>query len=125
MAREVKTTLYISHAIRHALRRFAADSDRTLTEVVDAALREYLGRNHYVRPETAVAETVASKVDKVKRGSPARAARDEKARRERPTPRISLRDELLAIGKRCACLPDLDTRSADEILGYDEHGLPR
>jgi len=22
-------------------------------------------------------------------------------------------------------LPDLDTRSADEILGYDEHGLPK
>ncbi len=32
--------------------------------------------------------------------------------------------EILEIGKRCAALPDLDTRSADEILGYDEHGLP-
>jgi len=29
----------------------------------------------------------------------------------RRTPRI--RDELLAIGRRCAALPDLDTRSAD------------
>lgn len=36
-----------------------------------------------------------------------------------------LRDELLAIGRRCAALPDLDRRSADEILGYDELGLPR
>jgi len=35
-----------------------------------------------------------------------------------------IRDELLAIGRRCAALPDLDTRSADEILGYDELGLP-
>ncbi len=33
--------------------------------------------------------------------------------------------EILEIGKRCAALPDVDTRSADEILGYDEHGLPR
>ncbi|HLZ84907.1 MAG TPA: type II toxin-antitoxin system VapB family antitoxin [Caulobacteraceae bacterium] len=32
--------------------------------------------------------------------------------------------ELLAIGAHCAALPDIDPRSADEILGYDEHGLP-
>jgi antitoxin VapB len=36
----------------------------------------------------------------------------------------SLAEEILEIGKRCAALPDLDTRTADEILGYDEHGLP-
>ena len=33
-------------------------------------------------------------------------------------------EELLAIGARCAALPVLDTRSAEEILGYDENGLP-
>ena len=32
--------------------------------------------------------------------------------------------DLLAIGRECAALPDYDLRSADEILGYDEHGLP-
>ena len=32
--------------------------------------------------------------------------------------------DLLEIGARCAALPDLDARNADEILGYDEHGLP-
>ena len=32
---------------------------------------------------------------------------------------------ILAIGRRRAALPDLDARSADEIPGYDEHGLPR
>jgi antitoxin VapB len=37
----------------------------------------------------------------------------------------SLADELLAIGAHCAALPDLDLRSADDILGYDDHGLPR
>jgi antitoxin VapB len=37
----------------------------------------------------------------------------------------SIREELLVIGRRCAALPDLDTRSAEKILGYDELGLPR
>jgi antitoxin VapB len=34
----------------------------------------------------------------------------------------SVAEELLEIGKRCAALPDLDKRSADEILGYNEFG---
>jgi antitoxin VapB len=33
--------------------------------------------------------------------------------------------ELRAIRERCAGHPVLDPRSADEILGYDEQGLPR
>jgi antitoxin VapB len=37
----------------------------------------------------------------------------------------SLADEILKIGRRCASLSDLDIRQADEIIGYDEHGLPR
>jgi antitoxin VapB len=37
----------------------------------------------------------------------------------------SLAEELNEIALRCAALPDLDTRSPDEIIGYDEHGLPR
>ena len=37
----------------------------------------------------------------------------------------SLKEELLAIGDRCAALPDFDTRSPDEIIGYDERGIPR
>jgi antitoxin VapB len=32
---------------------------------------------------------------------------------------------LMAHGKRFAALPVLDPRSADEIIGYDEVGLPR
>ncbi|MDR6290082.1 MULTISPECIES: type II toxin-antitoxin system VapB family antitoxin [Inquilinus] len=34
-------------------------------------------------------------------------------------------DRLMEIGRRYAALPDRDTRSADEIIGYDENGLPR
>jgi len=47
----------------------------------------------------------------------------ERLRRER-TGR-PLADELDDIGRRCAKLPVRDGRSADEILGYDEHGVPR
>ena len=36
-----------------------------------------------------------------------------------------LADQLDEIAKRCAALPVIDARSADEILGYDERGLPR
>lgn len=37
---------------------------------------------------------------------------------------LRLKDELRAIGRRCAALPDHDTRSPEEIVGFDEHGLP-
>lgn len=36
-----------------------------------------------------------------------------------------LLEEMAAIRKRVAALPVLDRRSPDEILGYDEDGLPR
>jgi len=53
------------------------------------------------------------------------ALRERLARlRARPR-RRPLRDELREIGERCAKLPDLDTRSADDILGYDDRGMPR
>ncbi len=34
----------------------------------------------------------------------------------------TLLPDMIAISKRCAALPDLDTRSPDEILGYNEIG---
>ncbi len=34
----------------------------------------------------------------------------------------SMSDAILEISERCAALPDLDARPADEILGYDERG---
>jgi hypothetical protein len=36
----------------------------------------------------------------------------------------SLAAELLEIGKRCASLPDLKIKSAEEILEYDHNGIP-
>lgn len=32
---------------------------------------------------------------------------------------------LMSIAQRCASRPVLDHRSPEEILGYDEHGLPK
>ena len=33
-----------------------------------------------------------------------------------------LLQEIKEIGNRCASLPDIDSRSADDILGYNENG---
>ena len=52
------------------------------------------------------------------------AAESELQRVRHASKRMGLAEELMAIGRRCAALPVLDPRSADEILGYDEHGLP-
>ena len=44
-----------------------------------------------------------------------------RARRAEP----DLVERIMEIGRHCASLPDLDTRSPDEIIGYDEIGVPR
>ena len=53
-----------------------------------------------------------------------RAAEERLQRVRRDRGVLGLAAEILEIGRRCAALPDLDTRTVDEILGYDEHGLP-
>jgi antitoxin VapB len=53
-----------------------------------------------------------------------RLAVEERLKRVRRDRGRSLAEDLLEIGRHCASLPDLDTRSPEEILGYDEHGLP-
>jgi antitoxin VapB len=52
------------------------------------------------------------------------ALRERLAREAGRTRSVPLAEELAAIRRRCAALPTLDTRSAEEILGYDEVGLP-
>ncbi len=52
------------------------------------------------------------------------AIRERLDREERKAPPRSVRDELTAIQLRLARLPVLDNRSPDEIIGYDENGLP-
>ncbi len=36
-----------------------------------------------------------------------------------------LADQLMEIGRHCASLPDFDTRTPDEVVGYDETGMWR
>jgi antitoxin VapB len=47
----------------------------------------------------------------------------DRLRRERTGRRLA--DELDEIARHCARLEAADPRTADEILGYDETGLPR
>ena len=47
-----------------------------------------------------------------------------RVRAQQVTPLRSLAETLDDIALHCAALPDLDTRSPDESLGYDAHGLP-
>lgn len=54
-----------------------------------------------------------------------KALRDRLSRLKRDRAGRRLADELDEIGRHCARLPLLDSRSSDEILGYDEHGLAR
>ena len=54
-----------------------------------------------------------------------RALRDRLARVRRERTRRSLADELDEIARHCASLPVRDPRTPDQIIGYDEHGLPR
>lgn len=49
-----------------------------------------------------------------------RLAREKSRKRGR-----RLAEELRAIGERVAALPRLDPRTPEEILGYDDEGLPR
>jgi antitoxin VapB len=53
------------------------------------------------------------------------ALRDRLRRKQGRTAFPRLRDEIMAISRRAAALPRRTGRSADEILGYDERGLPR
>lgn len=48
----------------------------------------------------------------------------ERLERTRRSRRPGLAAEILRIGVECAALPILDSRSPDEILGYDADGLP-
>jgi antitoxin VapB len=50
----------------------------------------------------------------------------ERLRRERGRAYpVALREELAHIRERCSRLPVQDDRPADEIIGYDDKGVPR
>jgi antitoxin VapB len=76
-------------------------------------------------PETErLAAELAKRTGETKTEAVTRALRERLARVRRERPHRRLADELQQIADYCASLPVLDARSEDEILGYDEHGIP-
>ena len=72
-----------------------------------------------------LAEALARLTGETKTEAVTRALRDRLARLRRERSGRRLADELDEIARHCARLPVKDSRTPDEILGYDEHGLPR
>ena len=72
-----------------------------------------------------LAEAVANLTGETKTTAVRRALEDRLVRLRRERARRPLADELDEIAQHCARLPVLDSRPENEILGYDEHGLPR
>lgn len=52
------------------------------------------------------------------------ALRERLARQQGKFQKTRVREELRAIRERCARYPVLDNRAANDILGYNDHGLP-
>jgi antitoxin VapB len=71
-----------------------------------------------------LAEALAKLTGETKTEAVTKALRDRLARVRRERSRRRLADELDAIAQHCAALPVLDRRTADEIIGYDERGVP-
>ena len=72
-----------------------------------------------------LAEALAKFTGETKTEAVTQALRDRLARVRRERTGRSLADELDEIALHCSRLPLQDPRTSDEILGYDEHGLPR
>ena len=77
-------------------------------------------------PETErLAKTLAKLTGMTKTRAVTEAIRDKLAQIQRQRAGRRLADELDEIAQHCSSLRVLDDRDADEILGYDEHGVPK
>lgn len=72
-----------------------------------------------------LAAELAKQTGESKTEAVTKALQDRLLRVRRERTRRRLADELEEIAEHCASLPVLDHRRAEEILGYDEAGLPR
>lgn len=72
-----------------------------------------------------LAREIAARTGETLTGAVIVALRERLARLKPRRRARTLREDLREIGGRCAALPTLDDRPADEILGYDEHGVAR
>jgi len=71
-----------------------------------------------------LAEAIAAMTGETKTQAVTEALKERLETLKRRRQRRSVADRLDEIAKHCAALPVLDKRRPDEILGYDEHGLP-
>ncbi len=71
-----------------------------------------------------LAANLARRTGETKTTAVTRALREQRNRVRHDRSGAGLADRLVAIGEECAALPLLDDRTPEEILGYDEHGLP-
>ena len=76
------------------------------------------------RTTEELAETLAGLTGETKTQAVTKALRDRLERIRRQRSGRSLAEELDEIALHCASLPVLDAGRTDEILGYDENGLP-
>jgi antitoxin VapB len=74
------------------------------------ALADELARREGVSKTAAIHAALSERLRRLGQGGPAQ---------------DRLLAELRAIRERVARLPELDGRTDEEIIGYDEHGLPR
>jgi antitoxin VapB len=72
-----------------------------------------------------LADELSKRTGETKTEAVIKALQDRLARVRRRRPARRLADDLDEIARRCASLPVLDSRTPDEILGYDDRGLPR
>jgi antitoxin VapB len=72
-----------------------------------------------------LAREIAAKTGESLTGAIQKALQERLDRLRRERRNQILASQLQEILRRVDQLPVLDSRSADEILGYDEHGLPR
>ena len=76
------------------------------------------------RTTEELAATLARLTGETKTQAVTTALRDRLERIRRRRTGRDLADELDEIALHCASLPVLDERTAEDILGYDERGLP-
>jgi antitoxin VapB len=77
------------------------------------------------RQAEELAGALAKLTGETKTEAVTQALRERLERVRRARTRRRLADDLDEIALHCAGLALRDPRSADEIIGYDEHGLPR
>jgi len=72
-----------------------------------------------------LANALAKLTGETKTEAVTQAIRERLQRLRRARTKRRLADDLDEIALHCSTLPVLDRRSADDIMGYDENGLPR